>query len=202
MLILTPDLEIPLIDPHDQDFDRLTLRERAEVACKTIDILGKAGAQFDEDPFDMAVARDVIRGDEKLNEKLLSTNPGALTHVRRLLSEYEEQVVVEAAQLRNYITNRLVIESDDNDPKIRIRALELLGKISDVGLFTEKSEITYKNKTDEELDKTLEAKIQEILNKNVVDVTPEDVFGSAKERSPFIKEALTVDDKPQESQSD
>jgi hypothetical protein len=108
--------------------------------------------------------------------------------VQRLLSEYEEQVVVEAARLRNYVTNKLILESDDNDARIRIRALELLGKISDVGLFTEKSEITYKTKSDEELDEELEKRIQSILSKNTIDITPEEVFGSARERSPFTKQ--------------
>ena len=89
MLILTPDLEIPFIDPNDQDFDKLTLRERAEVAVKTINILGSAGAEFEDDYEDLAVARDVIRGEEKLDEKLLSKNPGAIAHVQRLLTEYE-----------------------------------------------------------------------------------------------------------------
>jgi len=188
MLILTPDLEIPFIDPNDQDFNKLTLRERAEVAVKTINILGSAGAEFEDDYEDLAVARDVIRGEEKLDEKLLSKNPGAIAHVQRLLTEYEEQVVVEAARLRNYVTNKLILESDDNDARIRIRALELLGKISDVGLFTEKSEITYKTKSDEELDEELEKRIQSILSKNTIDITPEEVFGSARERSPFTKQ--------------
>jgi hypothetical protein len=188
MLILTPDLEIPFIDPNDQDFDKLTLRERAEVAVKTINILGSAGAEFEDDYEDLAVARDIIRGEEKLDEKLLSKNPGAIAHVQRLLTEYEEQVVVEAARLRNYVTNKLILESDDNDARIRIRALELLGKISDVGLFTEKSEITYKTKSDEELDEELEKRIQSILSKNTIDITPEEVFGSARERSPFTKQ--------------
>jgi hypothetical protein len=188
MLILTPDLEIPLIDNKDQDFNKLTLRERAEVACRTLEILTAAGADFTgEEPQDMAVARDVIRGNEVLTAKTIKQNPGALEHVRRLLTDYENQVVVEAAQLRNYVTNKLVIESDDNDPRIRIKALELLGKISDVGLFTEKSEVTYKNKSDEDLDKTLESKIQEILNRNTIDLAPEEVFGDPKERSPFIE---------------
>jgi len=105
MLILTPDLEIPFIDPNDQDFDKLTLRERAEVAVKTINILGSAGAEFEDD--------------------------------------YED---------------------------------------------TEKSEITYKTKSDEELDEELEKRIQSILSKNTIDITPEEVFGSARERSPFTKQ--------------
>lgn len=200
MLILTPDLEIPFIDPNDQDFDKLTLRERAEVAVKTINILGAAGAEFDDDYEDLAVARDIIRGEEKLDEKLLSKNPGAIAHVQRLLSEYEEQVVIEAARLRNYVTNKLILESDDNDARIRIRALELLGKISDVGLFTEKSEITYKTKSDDELDEELEKRIQSILTKNTIDITPEEVFGSPKERSPYFKSNQSSQpDQPQDS---
>ena len=200
MLILTPDLEIPFIDPNDQDFDKLTLRERAEVAVKTINILGAAGAEFDDDYEDLAVARDIIRGEEKLDEKLLSKSPGAIAHVQRLLSEYEEQVVVEAARLRNYVTNKLILESDDNDARIRIRALELLGKISDVGLFTEKSEITYKTKSDDELDEELEKRIQSILTKNTIDITPEEVFGSPKERSPYFKSNQSSQpDQPQDS---
>lgn len=200
MLILTPDLEIPFIDPNDQDFDKLTLRERAEVAVKTINILGAAGAEFDDDYEDLAVARDIIRGEEKLDEKLLSKNPGAIAHVQRLLSEYEEQVVIEAARLRNYVTNKLILESDDNDARIRIRALELLGKISDVGLFTEKSEITYKTKSDDELDEELEKRIQSILTKNTIDITPEEVFGSPKERSPYFKpNQSSQPDQPQDS---
>jgi hypothetical protein len=200
MLILTPDLEIPFIDPNDQDFDKLTLRERAEVAVKTINILGAAGAEFGDDYEDLAVARDIIRGEEKLDEKLLSKNPGAIAHVQRLLSEYEEQVVIEAARLRNYVTNKLILESDDNDARIRIRALELLGKISDVGLFTEKSEITYKTKSDDELDEELEKRIQSILTKNTIDITPEEVFGSPKERSPYFKSNQSSQpDQPQDS---
>ena len=121
--------------------------------------------------------------------------------MQRLLSEYEEQVVIEAARLRNYVTNKLILESDDNDARIRIRALELLGKISDVGLFTEKSEITYKTKSDDELDEELEKRIQSILTKNTIDITPEEVFGSPKERSPYFKpNQSSQPDQPQDSQ--
>ena len=75
MLILTPDLEIPLIDDKDQDFNKLTLRERAEVACRTLDILTAAGADFTgEEPQDMAVARDVIRGNETLTANTIKKN--------------------------------------------------------------------------------------------------------------------------------
>ena len=65
-----------------------------------------------------------------------------------ILSEYDKRIIADTAQLRTYITNRLLEESKCGDTKHELRALELLGKISDVGLFSEKTEITVTHTTD------------------------------------------------------
>ena len=65
-----------------------------------------------------------------------------------ILSEYDKRIIADTAQLRTYITNRLLEESKCGDTKHEIRALELLGKISDVGLFSDKTEITVTHTTD------------------------------------------------------
>jgi len=65
-----------------------------------------------------------------------------------ILSEYDKQIIADTAQLRTYITNRLLEESKCGDTKHEIRALELLGKISDVGLFSDKTEINITHTTD------------------------------------------------------
>ena len=65
-----------------------------------------------------------------------------------ILSEYDKHIIADTAQLRTYITNRLLEESKCGDTKHEIRALELLGKISDVGLFSEKTEINVTHTTD------------------------------------------------------
>ena len=62
------------------------------------------------------------------------------------------------------VTNKLILESDNADPRVRIRALELLGKITDVGLFTEKTEITVTHQSTEELRKSLREKFNKIMN--------------------------------------
>ena len=59
-----------------------------------------------------------------------------------LLTEYDKQVVSDSVQMRNYITNRLLETSNCGETRFELRALELLGKISDVGLFSEKTEVT------------------------------------------------------------
>lgn len=71
-------------------------------------------------------------------------------HLKNLIDEYDRQVVQSAVQIRTYVTNRLLEEASPGR-KGAIRALELLGKISGVDLFTERSEITIKTQPTEEL---------------------------------------------------
>ena len=67
-------------------------------------------------------------------------------------------------QLRHLVTNKLIIESENPDAKHRLRALELLGKISDVGLFTEKSEVTITHQTTDDIKESLRAKLEKLTN--------------------------------------
>lgn len=80
-----------------------------------------------------------------------------------LLSEYEKQVVRDAAQLRTYVTNKLIEISGSGNPRDELRALELLGKVSDVGLFVEKSEIKITHTATAELEDSLRGKIERLL---------------------------------------
>ena len=57
-------------------------------------------------------------------------------------------------------------ESRNPDPRIRIRALELLGKHSDVGLFSDRSEVTITHQTTDELREKLRAKLRKLMNKD------------------------------------
>ena len=79
-----------------------------------------------------------------------------------ILSEYDKQVVEDSAQLRTYVTNKLVEVSSCGDTKHELRALELLGKISDVGLFAEKTEINVNHTTDS-LEHAIKDKIARII---------------------------------------
>lgn len=77
--------------------------------------------------------------------------------------------------MRTYITNRLLEISQCGDSKQELRAIELLGKLSDVGAFTEKSEITVTHKTSDDLRKAIETKIQRLIDMEVVDVEAKSV---------------------------
>jgi predicted transposase YdaD len=65
---------------------------------------------------------------------------------------------------------------------VRIRALELLGKITDVGLFTERSEVTITHRSKEELVVSLREKIQRLrASQDVIDVDIDKTLGLTEE---------------------
>jgi hypothetical protein len=77
------------------------------------------------------------------------------------------------------------------DPKFELKALELLGKHSDIGLFTERSEVTINYKNPQDLETAIKERVKRLLNAELIDVTPVDVsleeeFGSleVKPRKP------------------
>ena len=65
--------------------------------------------------------------------------------------------------IRHLVTNKLLLETENPDPRIRLRALENLGKISDVGLFAEKTEVTVTHQTTDELRQQLRQKLEKIV---------------------------------------
>ena len=81
-----------------------------------------------------------------------------------ILQEFGSSVAESATQIRHLVTNKLLLESENEDPRIRIRALELLGKISDVGLFAEKSEVTITHQSTDDLRDKLRSKLEKLVN--------------------------------------
>lgn len=180
-LQVEPDLTIPF--PEDNPV-LANFREKAEAACKTAELLGIDVTPTDED---LAVAEqavyDLAENEDKANKKLVKksspiTRPATYYAVNDILKEFSVKVVDNANQIRLLVTNNLILETANEDPKIRIRALELLGKITDVGLFTEKSEVTINQRSSKELVDSLRAKIHKLMTPiDVVDVKEVTVNG-------------------------
>ena len=63
------------------------------------------------------------------------------------------------------MVNKLVNETENPDARIRIRALELLGRMTDVGLFTDRKEITVTHQNADDLREQLRQKL-EVLKRN------------------------------------
>jgi hypothetical protein len=58
------------------------------------------------------------------------------------------------------------------ETKHELKALELLGKHSDIGLFTERSEITINYKSPEALEDAIKERVKRLLNADIINVTP------------------------------
>lgn len=167
---LTPELGVELTP----DISYLDLRERAEAACRSALLLEKHGLDLDPTPTDnesaaaltAAYAEDPQKASRMVNNvRAAAMTPASLVNVRNYLDEYGRQVVTHAVEMRHLVTNRLLEESQHPDARIRIRALELLGKHSDVGLFSEKQEVTITHQTTDELKERLRAKLQRLIRK-------------------------------------
>ena len=160
------------------DMAYVDLRERAEAACRSIELLQDHGlevpAETSEDKeIAAALTSAYAVNPQTTSQKANNVNTSALTppslqNIRSYLDEYGRAVVGHAIELRHTVTNRLIEESMSADPRIRIRALELLGKISDVGLFTDRTEITITHQTTDELRLKLRAKLQRLVNPPII----------------------------------
>lgn len=179
---LTPDIGVPLTtEPRDID-----LRERVDASVATLDWLATIDpvvfgdvdieitlqdieyaneivASFAEDPM---LASSTIS-----NAKATQIRPATLMAVKAILDEFGHSVVQSATLIRHLVVNKLIIETENPDPRIRLRALENLGKMSDVALFTERSEVTITHQSTDDLKSKLKAKL-DAVRERALTLTP------------------------------
>ena len=91
-----------------------------------------------------------------------------------LLASHDYQAIADAIQARNFITNKLIELADCGDPRFELKALELLGKHSDIGLFTERSEITVHHTSSSSLENSIKERVKRLMHAEITDVTPFD----------------------------
>jgi hypothetical protein len=87
----------------------------------------------------------------------------AITMIQAQLAQYDKIIIKDPEQLRTYVTNKLIEVSQCGAVKEELRALELLGKMSDVGLFTDKTEIKVSHTNSGALEETIKEKIGRLI---------------------------------------
>jgi hypothetical protein len=169
---IEPDFDHP-IPANPTDKEPRDPQEKVKVSATTARLLGELGMPLDMTMAEAAEAQDLFAGHPE-QEPGDVYKQGVAVRLSALLNVYDKQIVGDAVQLRHYITNRLIEISSCGTVKDELRALELLGKISDVGLFTEKQEITGTHRTSEELEHAIKERVKRLIHSNIIDVTPED----------------------------
>jgi hypothetical protein len=96
------------------------------------------------------------------------TTPAAVQHLVGMLTAYDWQFMEQAKELRGYAVAQILEETKHPDAKVRLKALDMLGKVTEVALFTERITVKKEDVSDAEL----EARIKDKLNRfmQVVDV--------------------------------
>lgn len=165
----TPDHPIPFDLSDEQP---KTHKDSVAIAANTADLIEELGGSIDYSDQDLRRAKDLLNGFEKPPEPRHVVVAAEAKAASVLIKKFDFQAFADASQARNYITNKLLQISDCGDPKLELKALELLGKHSDIGIFTERSEITVTHKTSTDLENSIKERIKRLLNADVVDVEP------------------------------
>jgi succinate dehydrogenase flavin-adding protein (antitoxin of CptAB toxin-antitoxin module) len=159
-IVVEPESGIPFpFDTRPEEI--LQWRDRAKAAVATIREIVELGGEVEVTQQDRQEARSAMADDKPV--KITEKNAGQLVHLEAILSEYDRDLLNVTTRLRSFVTNKLLLETVDEDPKIRIKALELLGKITNVGLFSERIDINITHRTIEQVDEELDQMLEKYL---------------------------------------
>jgi hypothetical protein len=160
------------------DTDEVTPAQALDAKINTKDWLKELGAvdtqalatQLDKDAARSTFGNLLTNAPETLTHTAIAQikTPEAVQHIVGMLTAYDWEFIHQAQQLRGYAVAKLVEETTNPSASIRLKALGLLGKVTEVGLFTDKIELKKENLTDTELDQRIKDKLSKFMG--VVDI--------------------------------
>ena len=166
-------------------FDHLLNPETVGIDAASLEELLSAQATTTQWCRDMGVPDDLLSDDEteqarntfqavttptldprdQKNAALALRTPAAVRHLAGMLSQYDWAFVEQAKELRGYVVAKLLEETKHQEARVRLRALEMVGKLTEVGSFTERIEITKKDDTADALTARLREKLEALRAK-------------------------------------
>lgn len=168
---IEPTDEYPV--PYSTDDEELdNFADKLASAANTAELLAELGAPVEVDPTTLAAEKklldDVIDKQKTAPLKNLPTAFGAAAFLRA----YGANRALDVNQVRAALTNKLLELADCGEIKYELKAIELLGKHSDIGLFSDRSEINITYNNPESLEKAIKERVKRLLNAEVVDMKP------------------------------
>ena len=169
---IEPTDEYPIpYDTSDEEFD--TFADKLASIGNTAELLEQLGAPVETTRGTLKEETDLL--DRALAQQsitpLKSSLPAALG-AAAFLKAYGQSRALDIDQVRAALTNKLLEIADCGEIKYELKAIELLGKHSDIGLFTERSEITIKHTNPDSLEEAIKERVKRLLNADVVDMKP------------------------------
>jgi hypothetical protein len=93
------------------------------------------------------------------NRLLQMEVPEEIRSIVSMVTTYQWKFVEQAEELRNMAVTKIIKETDHPDAKVRLKALEMLGKVTEVALFTDRISVKNEDVTDDELEKRIKEKL-------------------------------------------
>ena len=149
-----------------------TFKDELTVTANTVDLLEGLGMQIEASPADVERTKRLVADAISGQKTSVLQQPTAAFAAREFLKAYGNQLAMDVHEVRSAVTAKLMELANCGDPKFELKALELLGKHSDIGLFTERSEITVNYKSSGDLENAIKERVRRLLNADIVDITP------------------------------
>lgn len=181
-------------------FDKATPTEVLAAQVQTASWLTELGVPSDADidaKQQQIAARDAFTSlhfdtDNDKQRLALATirTPVAVQHLTSMLTAYDWEFIQQAKELRGYTVAKILEETKHPDARIRLKALQMLGGVTEVALFTERIEVTKKDTSEEEIEKRLRVRLSKFL-------TPSDVTDVTEVSEPALfDEVIAVVERP------
>lgn len=156
---------------------KATSAQTIDAQVETADWLKKMGLDDDtiqtqaETQTARAAFATLTTGSTPASIQLALTNlqtPKAVQHLVGMLTAYDWEFVNQAKELRGYAVAKILEECENPSANIRLKALGLLGKVTEIGLFTDKVEIKQSAMSDAEVEQRIKDKLNKFMG--VIDV--------------------------------
>lgn len=143
----------------------------------------------------------LTQNDPRAKERLMQLDlPEEIKSAVGMVTAYQWKFVEQAEELRSMAVSHIVKEIQHPDARIRLKALEMLGKVTEVALFTDRVAIKNEDVTDEELDARIKEKlgrymgVVDVVDVEEIDVQIKSTKDLAQERNNITKDTSEKQD--------
>ena len=163
--------------------EKLSPAETLNGKIKTTDFLAEIVADDEEKISEASETRaveafnSIVAQSPDAKQKILELQlPEEVRSSVAMLSQYQWKFVQQAEELRSMAVAKIVKETDHPDARIRLKALDMLGKVTEVALFTERVEVKKAELSDAELEARIREKLGKYMGKaHVIDAQVKEI---------------------------
>jgi len=186
--------------PYDvQDDKPESFLDELKIAANTQDLIAELGGCSEITHDEAQKAASLLEHSLKTQDPKFLTTQAVAFGAKQFLESYSRRLAFDMSEVRTALTHKLMELANCGDARFELKAIELLGKHSDIALFTERSEVTVNYKTSSDLESAIKERVKRLLNADIIDITPmdstslDDMLGVAVAKPRTTEEGDTID---------